>query len=70
MQNQESKKDEQIDYSNFFEKEKIKTEATTSPEKKKSFLINLKDFWIGSDKKTEIIVFLIIIFLVIIILTS
>jgi len=72
MQNEENKKNGAIDYSKFFEKEKLGTEATTSPGKKKSFLTNLKDFWIGSDKKTkiEIIVFLIIIFSIIIILTS
>jgi len=72
MQNEENKKNGPIDYSKFFEEEKLETEATTSLEKKKSFLINLKNFWIGSDKKTkiEIIVFLIIIFLIIIILTS
>jgi len=72
MQNEENKKNGVIDYSKFFEKEKLGTEAITSSGKKKSFLIKLKDFWIGSNKKTkiEIIAFLIIIFLIIIILTS
>jgi len=74
MQNEENKKNGPIDYSKFFEeeREKLKTEETSSQVEKKSFLSSLRNFWTSSDKKTkiEIIVFLAIIFLIIIILTS
>jgi len=74
QENQENKKNGPVDYSKFFEQERgrPKTEEVISNKERKSFLNNLKIFWIGPDKKTkiQIIVFLAIIFLIIIILSS
>jgi len=65
MLDQEDKKNGPIDYSKFFEeeREKLKTEETSSHIEKKSFLSSLRNFWTSSDKKAkiEIVIFLIIV---------
>ena len=62
MPNEENKKNEIIDYSKFFEREKKKEVEIPQPRKKFSFSF-FENFWFEMDKKTkvELIIFLIVV---------
>ena len=71
MPNEENKKNEVMDYSKFFEREKM--EKVEIPQEKKKFSFSFfKNLWLKMDKKTkvELIIFLIIVLITFGILAS